>query len=229
MNQPFYIVATPIGNRDDITSRAIQILGGVDFIVAEDTRHTGQLISFYGIKKPFISFRDAPPRVMEHALADIKERIVKGESGAYVTDAGTPGISDPGWRLVQTLEALGVMISPIPGPSAVTALLSVAHVPIREYRFVGFLPKKKGHRSQLQDLIGYLQAGEERAVVFYESPNRIRKTLTDFMQLDGKLSATLGRELTKKFETIYRGPLSPELITQLPEKGEYTVLLYLKK
>ncbi len=223
---PFYIVATPIGNRDDITTRALQVLGEADFIVAEDTRHTGQLLALYGIKKPFISFRDAPKPVMERTLESIRERLQEGKRGVYVTDAGTPGVSDPAWRLVDMLLGLGVTVTPVPGPAAVTALISVAGVQLDEYRFVGFLPKKKGHQSKLEDIALYLEHKEARGVVFYESPKRVRKTLAELGKLNINLRLVIGRELTKKFETIYRISLSDPTIPTLPEKGEYAVLLY---
>jgi 16S rRNA (cytidine1402-2'-O)-methyltransferase len=226
MNQSFSIVATPIGNRDDMTTRAIQVLGDVDFIVAEDTRHTGQLMAFYGIKKPMISFRDAPKNVMDRSLSQIRQRLENGESGAYVTDAGTPSVSDPGWRLVEMVLNHEIPITPIPGASAVTTLVSLVHVPLDEYRFVGFLPKKKGYQSTIDELTGYLTAKENRAVVFYESPRRIRKTLTDFASKSPKLQAIIGRELTKKFETIYRVSLKADTVKELPDKGEYVVLLH---
>lgn len=226
MQPNFFIVATPIGNRSDMTTRAIQVLGDADFIVAEDTRHTGELLAYYGIKKPLISFRDAPKAIIDHSLKQIKDRLEKGENGAYVTDAGTPGVSDPGWRLVTEVLSLATVV-PIPGPSAGTSLISAAHVPLDEYRFLGFLPKKKGYQTKIEDLIGYLQSKEKRGVVFYESPRRIRKTLTDFLKKKTELHAIIGRELTKKFETIYRGQITEEFIKQLPEKGEYVVLIYL--
>lgn len=225
MTPQFFIIATPIGNRDDITTRAIQTLGEVDFIVAEDTRHTGQLMALYGIKKPFISFRDAPSVIMDRSIKEVLDRLSRGESGAYVTDAGTPGVSDPGWRLVQALKSATIPLTALPGPAAVTMLISLADVPLEEYRFVGFLPKKKGFQTKVTDLVGYLNHKEIRGVVFYESPNRIRATLTDFMSQSPKLQAIVGRELTKKFETVYYGPLTKDFITALPEKGEYVVLL----
>lgn len=226
MKPSFYSVATPIGNRDDITTRALQVLGDVDFIVAEDTRHTGELLAYYGIKKPLISFRDSPSAVMQRSIKMVQERVKKGESGAYVTDAGTPGISDPGWRLIESLLD-DATISPIPGPAAVTALVSVADIPLDEYRFIGFLPKKKGYQTKLAELADYLNHKDKRGVVFYESPRRIRKTLTDLLGVNSKLKVVVGRELTKKFETISRSQLSTAFIKTLPEKGEYVVLLYL--
>jgi 16S rRNA (cytidine1402-2'-O)-methyltransferase len=225
MKPSFFIVATPIGNRDDITTRALQVLGDVQFVVAEDTRHTGELLAYLGIKKPLISFRDAPSGVMQRSIKQVQERTDRGESGAYVTDAGTPGISDPGWRLIESLLDRATIV-PVPGPAAVTTLVSVCQIPLDEYRFIGFLPKKKGYQTKLQELTDYLNHKEKRGVVFYESPRRIRKTLADFMALNAKLQTVAGRELTKKFETIYRVPLSASFIKSLPEKGEYVVLLY---
>jgi 16S rRNA (cytidine1402-2'-O)-methyltransferase len=222
----FYIVATPIGNRGDMTTRAMQILGDVDFIVAEDTRHTGQLLAYMGIKKPMISFRDAPRSIMDRSLKLIRERTAEKQNGAYVTDAGTPGVSDPGWRLVNSLLEVGVEIVPIPGPSAVATIASLAEIPLNEYRFVGFLPKKKGHQTKIDELQNYLKQKEPRGVILYESPNRIRRTLTDWQKAVLPLGVVIGRELTKKFETVYRGILSPELIATLPEKGEYVILIH---
>ncbi len=226
MNSPFYIIASPIGNREDITTRALQVLGEVDFIVAEDTRHSGQLMAFYGIKKPLISFRDAPQAVIDRTLRGVEERIKEGQRGAYLTDAGTPGVSDPAWRLVAVLEGLGVVVSPLPGASAVTALLSVAGVPLDEYRFVGFLPKKKGHQTKLEDLVSYLNHKEARGVVFYESPKRVRKTLEALGKLNPDLLVVIGRELTKKFETLYRFSITDPQVAALPEKGEYAILIH---
>ncbi len=223
MPQLFYVVATPIGNRDDISIRALKILGSVDFIVAEDTRHSGELLSMYGVKKPMLSFRDAPTPVMDRCLSEVMQRVNEGQTGAYITDAGTPGISDPGWRLVKALQEAGTIITPIPGASAVTALLSVADIPLDEYRFIGFLPKKKGNQTKLQELVDYLNHKDARGVVIYESPNRVRKTLTDFMIVNPNLYVVIGRELTKKFESLYRGKLTKELVQSLPEKGEYAI------
>ena len=222
----FYIVATPIGNRDDMTTRSLQVLGDVDFIAAEDTRHTGQLLSYYGVKKPLISLRDGPTVITNRALSQIADRLKEGQSGAYVTDAGTPSISDPGWRLVDVLLELNADVVPIPGPSAVTALLSVANIGLDEYRFVGFLPKKKGHQTKMEELASYLNSKETRGVMLFESPARVKKSLTEFMTLMPTARAIIGRELTKKFESVYRGLLSEEFIKELPEKGEYVILIH---
>lgn len=232
MQPQFFITATPIGNRDDITTRAIQTLSEVDFIVAEDTRHTGQLLTLYGIKKPYISFRDAPQPIMDKAINEVLERLEQGQSGALVTDAGTPGVSDPGWRMVAALVSAGIQVTALPGPSAVTMLVSLCDIPLEEYRFVGFLPKKKGFQTKIIDLVTYLSTKEVRGVIFYESPNRIRNTLSvianemkQSYRVSRQIYCIVGRELTKKFETVYRGVLAPDLIATLPEKGEYVVLL----
>lgn len=220
-----YIVATPIGNRSDITERAREVLGSVDCVVAEDTRHTGELLAFFGIKKPLISFRDAPQPVMDKACGQVLARLSEGESVAYVTDAGTPGVSDPGWRLVDAALEAGVTVVPIPGPAAVTALISVANKPLDEYRFMGFLPKKKGFQTTVTDLLAYLGAGDSRGVIFYESPNRVQSTLRAFLERNQPVYAVIGRELTKKFESVYRGELSEDFIKSLPDRGEYVILL----
>lgn len=224
----FYIVATPIGNREDITLRAQRIFREVDFIVAEDTRVSGQLLAAYGIAKPFISFRDAPQAVIDRSYQAIAARLASGEVGAYVTDAGTPGVSDPGWRLVTFLLDQGVTVVPIPGVSAVTALLSVVHVAIDDLRFVGFLPKKKGYQTKLRDCLDYLHHKQSRAFIFFESPYRVHQTLHDIAGLEPGAFVVIGRELTKKFETIYRGPLTESFIQSLPEKGEYIILVTLQ-
>lgn len=228
-----YIVATPIGNLGDISTRARMVLESVDFIVAEDTRHSGELLASCHIKKPLLSFRDAPTPVMNRALGAILARLARGQSGAYITDAGTPGLSDPGWRLVSAALDAGFALSPIPGPSAVTTLLSIADFATHEYRFMAFLPKKKGFQTTISRLIDYLAEGKNRSVIFYESPHRVKNTLSAFMNYHRgpsepllSLKALVGRELTKKFETVYRGELTEDFIAMLPAKGEYVVLLH---
>ncbi len=224
-NPQFYVVATPIGNRQDISTRAMQILSEINFIVAEDTRHTGQLMAYYGIKKPLISWRAAPRAVVDKALRQIHERILAGESGALVSDAGTPGVSDPGWRLVKALGEWNITVAPIPGASAAVTILSVVDVAVAEYRFIGFLPKKKGHQTLIADCVNYLKSGKDRAVIFFESPRRIQRTLGEFLAAPRPFYLVIGRELTKHFETIYRGNLNAALIATLPQKGEYTVVV----
>lgn len=219
-----YIIATPIGNREDITERAKRILGEVSFVAAEDTRHSGQLLAGYNIHKPLISFHDGPTNIMERAEREIITRLAEGD-GAYITDAGTPGVSDPGWRLIDGVKNAGHEVVPIPGPSSAITLLSAFDKQLDEYRFVGFLPKKKGHQTLIKELVEYLSGGKNRGVVFFESPMRVDKTLREFKNIDSELAAFVGRELTKQFESFYSGQITDEFIECLPAKGEYVVLV----
>jgi 16S rRNA (cytidine1402-2'-O)-methyltransferase len=228
MSRPIlFVVATPIGNLEDITLRALRILKEVDFIVCEDTRITLKLLTHYQIKKPLISY-------FQHSrfqrLEEIISRLKKGEKAALVTDAGTPAISDPGGQLIQ--EALkrleNLVISPIPGPSALTSALSISGFPADRFLFLGFPPHKKGRQKFWQRV---LEAQE--TVVFYESPHRILKSLEELRQ-KWKLSKprtlkaqiVVCRELTKVFESVYRGSIEEvlEKIRSEPVKGEYVVV-----
>lgn len=167
-----YIVATPIGNLTDITHRAIKILGSVDLVLCEDTRRTRTLLTHYGITPKLLSLHEHNERARAAALI---ERLQAGESAAYVSDAGTPAISDPGCRLVDSLIAAGMNVCPIPGPSSVTALLSVSGLPANRFVFEGFLPNKKGQRQRRLDEL----LSETRTMVFFESPFRIERTLKE--------------------------------------------------
>lgn len=178
---------------------------------------------------------------MNRALELIVARLKSGHMAAYLTDAGTPGISDPAWRLVLACVTNNLNVMSLPGPSAVTMIVSLADAPLDEWRFMGFLPKKKGFQTTVSELIDYLGAGKNRGVIFYESPNRVGNTLSviasqarqssltphggEGQNEELQLHAVIGRELTKKFETVYRGDLTPEFIAAFPEKGEYTILL----
>jgi 16S rRNA (cytidine1402-2'-O)-methyltransferase len=196
-----YVVATPIGNLGDITLRALDILQRVDRVAAEDTRVSGQLLAHFNISKPLVSVREHN----ERAAADsVIARIVAGDAVAYVSDAGTPAVSDPGARLVAAVRAAGLRVVPIPGVSAVTAALSVAGLESGQWLFHGFLPPKSGARCrQLQAL-----AALPGALVFYEAPHRIEETLADMAAvLDSRRQVTLARELTKRFETVVTMPL----------------------
>ena len=191
-----YVVATPIGNLGDLTARGREILSLVDAICAEDTRHTRQLLSAFGLEKPLISLHD-------HNEAEIAWRLVErlrgGETLALVSDAGTPLVSDPGYRLVREVRAAGLKVSPVPGACAAIAALSVAGIPSDRFCFEGFLPAKgSARRERLQAL-----ARETRTLVFYESSHRIEESLVDFIAGFGPArEAVLARELTKLFETI---------------------------
>jgi 16S rRNA (cytidine1402-2'-O)-methyltransferase len=191
-----YVVATPIGNLGDISVRGREVLAAVDAICAEDTRHTRQLLSAFGLEKPLVALH-------EHNEADIAwklvERLRTGESLALVSDAGTPLVSDPGYRLVREVRAAGLKVSPVPGACAAIAALSVAGIPSDRFCFEGFLPAKgSARRERLQGL-----ARETRTLVFYESAHRIEESLVDFVASFGSdREAVLARELTKLFETV---------------------------
>ncbi len=193
-----YVVGTPIGNLGDITERAAETMRRVDLIVCEDTRVTKKLLNHLGINKPMESFH-AQSGISK--LKKILDRIEKGESVAYVTDSGTPGISDPGAFLVAEARKREIVISPIPGPSAITAALSVSGIPDKEFLFLGFLPHKKGREKTFKEI-----ADSKRTVVFYESPHRIMKALESLNKhLVKDRRIVLGRELTKIHEEIVSG------------------------
>jgi 16S rRNA (cytidine1402-2'-O)-methyltransferase len=217
-----YIVATPIGNLEDITLRALRILKEVDLILCEDTRVTRKLLDHYEIKTPTLSYH-------EHSGLEkvdyIAEQLKNGKNLALVSDAGTPGISDPGNKLISLLineHKIELAIIPIPGPSAITAALSISGMPTDKFIFYGFLPHKKGKETILKEIIG-----NEYVSVFYESTHRIIKTLEKLKTLRLDRGIVICRELTKKFETIYRGTVDEVLNKIKPEevKGEFVVLI----
>jgi 16S rRNA (cytidine1402-2'-O)-methyltransferase len=215
-----YLVATPIGNLEDITLRALRTLKGCDVVAAEDTRRTGQLLKYYGICRPILSyFRFNEARRSE----EIIERLRRGETVALVTDAGSPGISDPGERVVRAARSGGLRVEAVPGPCALVAALTASGLPAEEFHFVGFLPVKSGQRRRRLEAL--LPANG--TLVFYESPWRIERLLAELSELLPGATVVLARELTKKFEEYLRG--SPaELLTrvrQRPLKGEMVVLV----
>ncbi len=219
-----YVVATPIGNLGDITLRALDTLKSVDRVAAEDTRVSGQLLAHFSISKPLVSIREHN----ERAAADkVIAWIVAGEAVAYVSDAGTPAVSDPGARLVAAVRAAGLTVVPIPGVSAVTTALSAAGIESGQWLFHGFLPPKSGaRRAQLQTL-----AALPVALVFYEAPHRIEETLADMAGvLDTSRPVTLARELTKRFESIVTLPLAeaPAWLAADPNhvRGEFVVIVH---
>jgi 16S rRNA (cytidine1402-2'-O)-methyltransferase len=219
-----YVVATPIGNLGDITLRALDVLKSVDRVAAEDTRVSGQLLAHFDIRKPLVSIREHNER---EAADKVSAWIAAGEAVAYVSDAGTPAISDPGARLVTAVRAAGMTVVPIPGASAVTTALSAAGLESGQWLFHGFLPPKTGaRRAQLQTL-----ATLPCALVFYEAPHRIEETLADMAAvLDGSRAVTLARELTKKFESIVTLPLrdAPAWLAADPNhvRGEFVVIVH---
>lgn len=218
-----YVVATPIGNLGDFTPRAREILGEVSVIAAEDTRHTGQLLKEFGIHTTLVSLHEHNEARRSEALI---ERLLSGESIALVSDAGTPLISDPGFDLVVAARARGIRVTPIPGPSAAIAALSVAGLPTDRFTFEGFLPAKaSARRAQLDAL-----RAERRTLIFYEGPHRIKEVLGDMLDVFGsERRAVVCRELTKRFETIYGGTLEDlvSMSTNDPDmsRGEIVIVV----
>lgn len=195
-----YIVATPIGNLEDITLRAIRVLKEVDLIAAEDTRHTKKLLAHYGITTRLNSYYD---EVEAEKASLLVEQLKNGKNIALVSDAGTPTLSDPGFRLVQEAIRAAIPVVPVPGPSALIAALSAGGLPTDRFVFEGFLPvKKRQRRERLQRL-----RQEERTLVFYEAPHRLKETLEDILELLGDREMVLGREITKVYEEFIRGGL----------------------
>ncbi len=215
-----YLVATPIGNLEDITLRALRVLKECDVIAAEDTRRTGQLLRHFEISKPLISyFKFNEAKRSEEIL----ERLRRGEKVALVTDAGTPGISDPGGRVVQAAVKAGFRVEPVPGACALIAALTASGLPTDEFHFIGFLPHKSGQRrKQLESLKEF-----SGTLVLYESPYRIEKLLEELNVIFPEREVVLARELTKKFEEFLRGKATEllEVVKKRILKGEFVVLI----
>lgn len=213
-----YIVATPIGNKWDITLRALQILQSADWIAAEDTRHSQKLLGFYGIDAKFISYHDHNESTMAEKLA---EKIHGGESVALISDAGTPLISDPGYRLMRACVVQNIPIHVIPGPSSTVAALAVSGLPPMPFHFVGFLPQK-GRSNRLLEWKNL-----PATIMFFESPNRLVESLQKCLDVFGDVDCAVARELTKMFEEVQRGKLSEMIAhyTANEPKGEVTVMI----
>ncbi len=212
------MVATPLGNLEDLTARALRILREVDAIVSEDTRTTMRLLAPHEIRKPLIAyFQDSPPRRTEEIL----ERLRRGEKLALVSEAGTPGVSDPGARLVDAALAEGLPVSPVPGPSALAAAASVCGFPVDAFHFAGFLPRKPGKRRKALRALAELEV----TLLFYESPHRIADALEDMLAELGDRRMTLCRELTKLHEEVRRMSISQALARFRGGEalGEFTV------
>ncbi|GLU51876.1 16S rRNA (cytidine(1402)-2'-O)-methyltransferase [Dyadobacter frigoris] len=215
-----YIVPTPIGNLEDITLRAINVLKSVDVVLAEDTRTSGQLLKHLGISKPMHSYHIHN----EHqSITRIIERILKGETMALVSDAGTPAVSDPGFLLVRECIKYGITIECLPGPTAFVPALVNSGLPSDRFTFEGFLPHKKGRQTRMQNLVN-----EDRTMIFYESPHRLIKALQQFAEYFGAdRQACVSRELTKIYEENVRGTIQ-EIITYFSEKtikGEIVIIV----
>ncbi len=214
-----YVVSTPIGNLEDISNRAVTILRGVDVIAAEDTRTTRVLLQHHAIDRPLVSY------YMHNELRrvpDLIARLAQGGSVAIVTDAGTPGISDPAYTLIRAAIDNGIRVVPVPGASALLTALVASGLPTDRFVFEGFLPHKKGRQTRLTAL-----AKEPRTIVLYEAPHRIERTLQDLVTHMGERRAALAREMTKMFEEVRRGTL-PELLAGLrtqKTKGEMVLVI----
>ncbi len=215
-----YIVSTPIGNLEDITLRALRVLKEVDLIAAEDTRHSLKLLSHFGISKSMISYWKEKEKVRSDK---IMRKLHEGLSVALISDAGTPGIADPGAVLIKKAIEENIQIIPVPGPSAFVAALSVSGLPAENFTFLGFLPSGKVQRKKaLSDL-----SLEQRTLVFYEAPHRISETLEDMETIFGKRRTAVVKEITKIHEEVLRGSIS-DIVNQMKEKkvaGEYVIIV----
>lgn len=215
-----YLVATPIGNLGDITLRALETLRAVDLVASEDTRKTGLLLKHFEIKKPQIAFHEHNEA---RAGAEIEAVLREGKSVALVTNAGTPGISDPGYTLVRRAVRAGLACTMIPGPTGLIAALVLSGLPVHSFTFRGFPPRKSGARR------GFLavDAGGPHTLIFYESPYRLRAFLEDAIAVLGDREAAIANDLTKRFELVQRGPLSTlaQGLGNATPKGEYIVVI----
>ncbi len=213
-----YLVATPIGNLEDITLRALRVLREADLIACEDTRQTRKLLEHYGIARPTISYHEHNETVR---APELLEKLAAGSSIALVSDAGTPLVSDPGYRLVTQAAAAGVRVESLPGPSAALAALAASGLPTDEFHFAGFLPVRSAQRrkalARLKD--------EPATLVFYEAPHRIREMLADVEEVLGDRPVVVARELTKVHEEILRGTAASLRRASFTLKGEFTVLV----
>jgi len=221
MTGTLYIVATPIGNLEDITLRALRILKQVDRIACEDTRHTRKLLEHHGINRPLVSYHEHNEAAATSALIG---RLLGGESIALVSDAGTPLVSDPGYRVVAAARERGIAVTPVPGPSALLAALAASGLPTDAFHFAGFLPARRAERRRVLEKL----AGETATVVCYETPHRILEALEDIEQLLGARRIALARELTKIHEEFLFGDASSvrqALASRPAVKGEITLVI----
>lgn len=218
-----YLIATPIGNLEDISQRALRVLGEVALIAAEDTRVTRHLLSHYGISTLLATYTDAYQRQKAGRQGRVLETLDGGRDVALVSDAGTPGLSDPGYELVRSALAAGHAVQAIPGPSAITTALVASGLPADRFLFVGFLPRKAGERRSLLVEL----AGEPGTWLAFEAPHRLLETLDDLQAVLGDRQVAVARELTKRFEEIWRGPVSQALAhyTTNPPRGEVTLVV----
>jgi 16S rRNA (cytidine1402-2'-O)-methyltransferase len=222
MTGQLFIVATPIGNMEDITLRALRVLKECDAVLAEDTRVTKKILAKYEIDKPAISCHE---HTDEAKLLRLVDEMKGGKSYAYVTDAGTPGLSDPGNKLVSLAVVAGIPVSPIPGASALGAIVSVAGIDMREFLFLGFPPHKKGRETFFKGI-----AASVHPVVYYESPHRVMKNLELLGTLASESKVIVGRELTKMFEEVVRGTVADTIgyfeANPGKVKGEFVIIVH---
>ncbi len=220
MTGTLYIVATPNGNLQDITLRALEILKSVDCIAAEDTRHTKKLLDHFQIRKELFSYYE---EVEQSKLPVLISYLEQGKNIALVSDAGTPLISDPGFRLVREAATRGFSVVPIPGPNALLAAISVSGCPTDRFEFFGFLPEKPGKRKKLLESI----TNVDHTLVFYVSPHKFVRTIEEMLAVFGDRPCCLARELTKMHEEVWRGPLSELLVNgkEKDPKGEITLVV----
>jgi 16S rRNA (cytidine1402-2'-O)-methyltransferase len=214
-----YVISTPIGNLGDISARAAKILAGVDLVAAEDTRTSRVLLDSLGISRPMVSFHSYNE---QRRTPELIERMAAGETIGLITDAGTPGISDPAYVLVRDAIEARIRVIPVPGASALLAALVASGLPMDRFVFEGFLPLKKGRKTRLEKM-----AAEEKTVVFYESPHRLQKTLRELHAVMGDRRVVVARELTKKFEEIYRGTLAQAAgrFAEKEPRGEFVIVI----
>ena len=212
-----FVVATPIGNLEDLSLRALRVLREVDQVIAEDTRVANVLLRHYGITKRLLSYNE---HNKSRRLMEIIGRL-EGSSMALITDAGTPGISDPGVDLVAAVRTAGHDVVAIPGPSAVVAALTASGLPAREFMFAGFLPRRAGDRRKRLDSL----ARQPQTIVAFESPHRLRRTLSDMLLAWGDRRIAVCRELTKAFEEVFRGTISQALQRFAEPRGEFTLVI----
>ncbi|WP_373017187.1 16S rRNA (cytidine(1402)-2'-O)-methyltransferase [Muriicola sp.] len=219
-----FLVPTPIGNLDDMTQRAIKVLREADLILAEDTRTSSKLLNHFGISRPMQAYH----MHNEHKVTDkLIDRMKEGETMALISDAGTPGISDPGFLLTRACIEAGIPVQSLPGPTALIPALVNSGLPSERFTFEGFLPLKKGRQTRLKEL-----AGESRTMIFYESPHKLLKTLDHFIDTFGPdRPASISRELTKVYEETVRGSLTElrDYYSQNPLKGEFVLVVGGKK
>ncbi len=219
-----YIVATPIGNIKDITLRALETLKEVDLILCEDTRHSGQLLHNYKIKKPLLSFHEYNELTR---IPEIIQRLKNGENIALISDAGTPLISDPGFKLVRAAREEGIDVKTIPGPASAIAAMSISGLPTDKFLFVGYQPKTSGKREKLLETLVEIKNKLPTSIIFYESPHRVDKLLEELSKVFPESQVSVQRELTKIHETVLTGSINEvrKQLTGKSHKGEFTIVL----